>query len=130
MKKNLNSAIKKVTLGNIYPEAYSVLAKSFEESYDYMKKIGFKSDPYFKQNFSKISKRTGLLDAWLLLVLLGSYSAGFAAGKGRKKIKPEDIKQVTKKTICDKWPQCGGMALGGFVESLSLLMEWYDTLPA
>ena len=94
MERALDSAISFLTLEKIYPEAYSALAKSFEVSYEHMRKVGFKSDPYFKQNFSKVSERWGLLDAWLTLLLLATYAAGFAAGQRREKIKLQDLSLI------------------------------------
>jgi len=130
-EKIINSVIDSLTLNSptlkkIRPDAYSVLTKSFEEVYEYVKKEGFKADLYFKQNFSRISEKRGLLDAGLSFLILATFSAGFAAGKGRKEIEPEDVFS-TREWGCDYWPACPEMRIEGFLKSLSMLMEWYDT---
>src|SRR3990170_8507265 len=125
MEKIMNSVIDALTLERINSDAYGVFAESFQDAYKYMKKEGFKSDPYFKKNFPKISERPGLLDAGLISLLLATYAAGVAAGQGREKIDPKDVLK-TKIAMCNKWPQCGPMRIEGFLKALSMLIEWYD----
>lgn len=125
MEKILDSAIKSLTLGRIQRDAYDELVKSFDECFKYMRKNGWKSDPYFKKNFAKLSRRQGLLDAWMLLTQLATFAAGFAAGKGRKKIRREDVIS-TQQWGCDSWPGCPEMRIDGSLRSLSTLIEWYD----
>jgi len=126
MERSIQHAINSLTLKRINSEAYDTVAKSFEECFEYIKKKGFKTDPYFKQHYAEVSKRPGLLDAWMLLTQLTTFAAGVAAGRSRKKIQSKDM-ITTKLWDCDSWPGCGPMRIEGSLESLSILMKWYDT---
>jgi len=126
MEKSIETAVDSLTLRRIKSEAYDTVTKSFEECFEYIKKKGFKTDPYFKQNFAEISKRPGLLDAWMLLTQLTTFAAGVAAGRSRKRIQSKDV-ITTRLSECESWPVCGIMRIEGSLESLSILMKWYDT---
>jgi len=122
----IEKIVRALTLDQVEKDAIPYLWKAFEESYQYLKEKGLKASIEFEKKYDKVKKRPGLMDAWLNIILLSCFASGIASGKKKKNIDKDDV-DGTKEDICWKWPECPEERISKSIESLDMLIEWYDS---